>query len=65
MELMPSPMIKKIQGTNPDTGEEVVRKPDVKSHLLHLHLKLLLILSLVVWLSSVLILVVWMQVLMY
>jgi elongation factor G len=31
MELMPSPMDKKATiGTNPDTGEEVSRKPDVK-----------------------------------
>jgi elongation factor G len=31
MELMPSPMDKdNIHGTNPDTGEEVTRKPDVK-----------------------------------
>lgn len=31
MELMPSPMDKDhITGTNPDTGEEVSRKPDVK-----------------------------------
>ncbi|HXB41508.1 MAG TPA: elongation factor G [Bacteroidia bacterium] len=31
MELMPSPMDKDhITGTNPDTGEEVTRKPDVK-----------------------------------
>jgi len=31
MELMPSPMDKEeIKGTNPDTGEEVTRKPDVK-----------------------------------
>ena len=31
MELMPSPMDKAhITGTNPDTGEEVTRKPDVK-----------------------------------
>ncbi len=31
MELMPSPMDKEqIKGTNPDTGEEVFRKPDVK-----------------------------------
>jgi len=31
MELMPSPMDKEqITGTNPDTGEEVTRKPDVK-----------------------------------
>jgi elongation factor G len=31
MELMPSPMDKKATiGTNPDTGEEVQRKPDVK-----------------------------------
>jgi elongation factor G len=30
MELMPSPMDKNnIVGTNPDTGEEVARKPDV------------------------------------
>jgi elongation factor G len=30
MELMPSPMDKEeIKGTNPDTGEEVTRKPDV------------------------------------
>ncbi|MFN5831016.1 MAG: elongation factor G, partial [Bacteroidota bacterium] len=31
MELMPSPLDKEnIKGTNPDTGEEVVRKPDAK-----------------------------------
>ncbi len=31
MELMPSPLDKEsIKGTNPDTGEEVSRKPDVK-----------------------------------
>ncbi|MCC6253228.1 MAG: elongation factor G [Bacteroidia bacterium] len=31
MELMPSPLDKeKIKGTNPDTGEETFRKPDVK-----------------------------------
>jgi elongation factor G len=31
MELMPSPLDKdNIHGTNPDTGEEVVRKPDAK-----------------------------------
>ncbi|MGZ3776893.1 MAG: elongation factor G, partial [Mucilaginibacter sp.] len=31
MELMPSPLDKEnIKGTNPDTGEEVTRKPDVK-----------------------------------
>ncbi|MFN7014637.1 MAG: elongation factor G, partial [Bacteroidia bacterium] len=31
MELLPSPLDKdNIKGTNPDTGEEVVRKPDVK-----------------------------------
>jgi len=31
MELMPSPMDKdQITGTNPDTGEEVTRKPDAK-----------------------------------
>lgn len=31
MELMPSPMDKNnITGTNPDTGEEVTRRPDVK-----------------------------------
>lgn len=31
MELMPSPIDKEnIKGTNPDTGEEVVRKPDAK-----------------------------------
>lgn len=31
MELLPSPLDKdKISGTNPDTGEEVFRKPDVK-----------------------------------
>ncbi|MFM2207719.1 MAG: Vegetative protein 19 [Bacteroidota bacterium] len=31
MELMPSPLDKEnIHGTNPDTGEEVVRKPDPK-----------------------------------
>jgi elongation factor G len=31
MELMPSPLDKEqIKGTNPDTGEEVFRKPDVK-----------------------------------
>jgi elongation factor G len=31
MELMPSPMDKDhVTGTNPDTGEEVTRKPDVK-----------------------------------
>lgn len=31
MELMPSPLDKeKINGTNPDTGEEISRKPDVK-----------------------------------
>src|ERR1700752_3027819 len=31
MELMPSPLDKNnIVGTNPDTGEEVTRKPDVK-----------------------------------
>jgi elongation factor G len=31
MELMPSPLDKDdIKGTNPDTGEEIVRKPDAK-----------------------------------
>lgn len=31
MELMPSPLDKEnIKGTNPDTGEEVIRKPDAK-----------------------------------
>jgi elongation factor G len=31
MELMPSPLDKDVtRGTNPDTGEEVTRKPDVK-----------------------------------
>jgi elongation factor G len=31
MELMPSPLDKEnIKGTNPDTGEEVIRKPDPK-----------------------------------
>jgi elongation factor G len=31
MELLPSPLDKdNIRGTNPDTGEEVIRKPDVK-----------------------------------
>ncbi|MBS1653076.1 MAG: elongation factor G [Bacteroidetes bacterium] len=31
MELMPSPLDKNnIKGTNPDTGEEVIRKPDAK-----------------------------------
>lgn len=31
MELMPSPLDKEsIKGTNPDTGEEISRKPDVK-----------------------------------
>lgn len=31
MELMPSPMDKDVtKGTNPDTGEEITRKPDVK-----------------------------------
>ncbi len=31
MELMPSPMDKEVtRGTNPDTGEEVTRKPDAK-----------------------------------
>ena len=31
MELMPSPLDKEnIKGTNPDTEEEVVRKPDAK-----------------------------------
>jgi len=31
MELMPSPLDKDdIKGTNPDTGEEVIRKPDAK-----------------------------------
>jgi elongation factor G len=31
MELMPSPMDKEsVKGTNPDTGEEVSRKPDYK-----------------------------------
>jgi len=31
MELMPSPLDKdNIKGTNPDTGEEIYRKPDVK-----------------------------------
>ncbi|MCW3076688.1 MAG: fusA [Bacteroidetes bacterium] len=31
MELMPSPLDKEVtKGTNPDTGEEVSRKPDVK-----------------------------------
>jgi elongation factor G len=31
MELMPSPLDKEnIVGTNPDTGEEVVRRPDIK-----------------------------------
>jgi elongation factor G len=31
MELMPSPLDKEnIKGTNPDTGEEIVRRPDVK-----------------------------------
>ncbi|MCO4292137.1 elongation factor G [Solitalea sp. MAHUQ-68] len=31
MELLPSPMDQEaVKGTNPDTGEEIVRKPDVK-----------------------------------
>ncbi len=41
MELLPSPMDQEaVQGTNPDTGEEIFRKPDVKEPLAALAFKI-------------------------
>jgi elongation factor G len=41
MELLPSPMdVDGIVGTNPDTGEEIIRQPSEKNHLQHWRLKL-------------------------